>query len=375
MIGRQAPRAARLLVSFILVLTALGLTTSLAGASAEIVGAVYTMTNAPGGNEVLIFARGTDGSLTAAGSVATGGAGTGAGLGSQGALTLRDDGRWLFAVNAGSDEISSLRVKPMGLNLSDTVDSGGDMPISVTVHRDLVYVLNAGGIGNITGFRVGEFGRLAPIAGSTQPLSGNAVGPAQISFSPDGTMLVVAEKATNLIGVYHVGSDGVASGPTTYPSSGATPFGFAFDARGRIFVSEAFGGATDASALSSYKFLNDGTLQVISPSVSTTETAACWVAVTKDGRYAYVANAGSASISGYKINFDGSLTLLDADGVTGMTGASPIDTALNGNSKYLYTLNSGSHTISAFRVGVDGHLTALDGASGLPAGSVGLAAT
>lgn len=169
-------------------------------------GAVYTLTNSAAGNAVMVFNRAADGTLTAAGAVSTGGLGTGAGLGSQGALTLSADHKWLFAVNAGSDDLSVLAVSPVGLMLVDRVASGGTQPISVTAYKNFVYVLNAGGSGNITGFTLSKQGQLTPIANSTSNLSNNGVGaapdPAEISFGPAGDVLVVTEKATNLIDVF-----------------------------------------------------------------------------------------------------------------------------------------------------------------------------
>jgi 6-phosphogluconolactonase (cycloisomerase 2 family) len=305
----------------------------------------------------------------------TDGLGSGAGLGSQEAVALSRNDRWLFAVNAGSHEVSVFAVKEHGLKLIDVVDSGGQMPISLTTHAGLLYVLNAGGSGNISGFRIRENGSLEPLAGSTQPLSnggaGAAPGPAQISFSPDGHILVVTEKATNLIDTYGL-VDGIAGPPITYPSAGTTPFGFAFDKRDHLIVSEAFGGAPGASALSSYE-TEENTFEVISPSVGTTQTAACWVAVSKNGKYAYTTNAGSGSISSYRIEKDGVITLLNAQaGLTG-DGSSPIDMALSNNGRYLYALGAASHTISIFQLKEDGSLIALGNVS-VPAGAVGLAA-
>src|SRR6059036_2247225 len=132
--------------------------------------AVYTLTNQVAGNAVAVFARAADGTLTPAGTFATGGAGTGAGLGSQGAVTLSSDGRLVFAVNAGSNDVSVFRVGPQGLSLLSRTPSGGLLPISVTGSRNFVYVLNAGGAGNITGFRIDNAGALTPVAGSTQAL-------------------------------------------------------------------------------------------------------------------------------------------------------------------------------------------------------------
>jgi 6-phosphogluconolactonase (cycloisomerase 2 family) len=342
-------------------------------------GAVYTMDNAPGGNEVLVFDRSADGSLTPAGSFPTTGLGTGTGLGNQGAVVLSRNGKLLFVVNPGSDELSVLSVRQNGLTLRDKISSGGRRPISVTVHGNLVYVLNAGGIvgdnDNITGFTVECKGNLVPIPNSTRPLSAASTDPAQIEFSNDGSVLIVTEKATNMLSTYTVDEDGLATGPNSQSSAGTTPFGFAFGKRDQLFVSEAFGGAADGSAVSSYEVSGDGTLQVISPSVSTTETAACWVVITKNGRFAYVTNTGSATISGYQIDQDGMLTLLDADGITATTGAGPIDMALSRNSRFLYTLNAGANSISLFRVNNDGSLTSLGtDLTGLPAGANGLAA-
>src|SRR5688572_7559217 len=142
-------------------------------------GAVYVLSNSTAANAVLVYSRGSDGSLSGPVSYPTGGTGTGGGLGSQGSLVL--DGRDLYAVNAGSNSITRFSVKRSGLEWEATVPSGGTMPISLTVHHDLLYVLNAGGTPNITGFDTDHDG-LAPIPGSTRPLGPGSSGPAQVSF-------------------------------------------------------------------------------------------------------------------------------------------------------------------------------------------------
>ena len=338
------------------------------------VGAVFTLSNSSAGNAVIAFSRSADGSLTPAGSFATLGNGTGAGLGSQGAVVLSDDGQFLFAVNAASNSVTSFSVNGSSLTRIGSVASGGTLPISLTTHGNLLYVLNAGGTENITGFTIGGSGDLTALAGSSRPLSGTGVGPAQVGFDPSGRWLVVTEKNTNLIDVYAVAGNGYASAPVVSPSAGQTPFGFAFNQHGVLIVSEAFGGGVDASAVSSYTLGANGTIQVVSASVPTTETAACWVAVTNNGRFAYAANTGSASVTGYDVS-KGSLAILDADGKTGNTGTTPIDAAVSRNSQFLYTLTAGSHAISAFAVREnDGSLSPVDGAGNLPVGTVGLAA-
>lgn len=339
-----------------------------ASADGRSAGAVFTLSNDAGGNAVVVFARGDDGSLSPAGEVPTGGLGSGDGLGSQGALVLSDDGRWLLAVNAGSDSVSAFAVRGTRLRLADVEPSGGTRPISVTIHRGLVFVLNDG-TDTVSGLRLTRRGDLVPIDGSTAGLSGADIAPAQVEFTPDGRKLVVTEKNTNLIDVFSVDRTGGLAGPTTSPSVGQTPFGFAFGPHGELIVSEAFGGAADASALSSYTVERTGALDVVSPSVPDGQTAACWVVVSADGRFAYTTNTGSNSISGYAIGADGSLTLLSS-GPFG-TGAGPIDAAVAGG--FLYALNAGTDDISAFAVEGDGSLTSIAGASGLPAASVGLA--
>jgi 6-phosphogluconolactonase len=344
--------------------------------SSQVVGQVFTMSNATTGNTVLSFGRAADGSLHAAGTFATGGTGTGAGLGNQGGLALDRDGNTLLVVNAGSNEISAFQVSASGsLQLTDKVASGGTTPISVTISRDLVYVLNAGGSGNIAGFRL-DHGHLAAIAGASRPLSGSGVGPAQVSFDPSGRWLVVTEKATNRLTTYAVDRNGVAGAPTVTASSGATPFGFAFTQTGTLVVSEAFGGAPNSSAVSSYTLRDDGGLSILTASAATTETSACWIAVTDNGRFAYATNAASGTITGYSIK-DGRLTRLDADGVTANigTGTAPTEMALSRNSQFLYAFSGGLHSIVAYAVQSDGSLEAItSGATGLPGGANGLAA-
>lgn len=336
------------------------------------VGAVYAQTNAPGGNAVAVFGRAADGSLSPPTLVPTGGAGTGASLGDQGAVALSADGRFLFAVNAGSNDVSSFAVGPDGgLTLVDRIPSGGTLPVSVAVYQNLLYVLNAGGgADNISGFVVARDGSLRALPGSTRPLSGVGTGAAQVAFSPDGDLLAVTEKATARIDTYVVGRDGRAAGPFVHASSGATPFGFGFGKRGTLIVSEAPG------FVSSYRALGDGGLEVVTASAPTFQAAPCWVAVTGNGNFAYAANAGSGSITGYAVGPDGALSLLDGDGVSAQTGvgSAPVDLAVSHNSRYLYVLNRGHGSVGAYAVNADGRLIPLGPTGGLPPGMTGLAA-
>ncbi len=348
--------------------------TAAGGQGGQAAGAVFTLNNNPSGNAVMVFPRNEDGSLGAPTRFPTGGTGTGGGLGNQGALTYSPVDQLLCVVNPGSNSISTLRATSAGLQLVETVASGGERPISLTRHGQLLYVLNAGGPGGIAGFRLTPGGNLISIPKSAQPLGSIAAGSAQIGFSPNGRHLVVTEKATNTISVYSVGANGRPSEPFTQPSNGQTPFGFEFDPAGHLIVSEAFGGAPGLSVVSSYSLEEDGTLTVITGSMATTQSAACWIAISGGGQFAYATNTGSDNITGFAIGAGGTLARLDTDGITATSGDGPIDAAFAGASRFLYVLNGRDQTLSAFERGDDGALAPLPGMGGLPMGANGLAA-
>lgn len=347
-----------------------------AAQAAGMQGKVFTSSNAAEGNALLVYAPAEDGTLMLQQSVPTGGLGSGAGLGSQGAVTLSGDGRFLFVVNAASHTVSTLAVRGGALRVLSVVPTGGLHPISVAEHDGLVYVLNDQGEGNVAGFRnIG--GMLKPIPGSVRGLSASTgTAPAQVGFSTKGDVLVVTEKGTNRITSYAVKGNGLLGPAVITPSAGLTPFGFTFDARNHLIVTEAFGGAPGASATSSYRFIGAAPAHplVVSGSIGTTQAAACWVSATPDGRWAYVANTGSSSVSAYRIGSRGRLTLTAA--VAGSTGegSAPADTAISADGRHFYVRNGGVLTISSFRIAADGALAPAGGATGLPATAVGLAA-
>jgi len=359
---------------------------------------MYAMTNAADGNEMLVYAQSPDGIPRLAQRVFTGGLGSGGEatspvdvLGSQGSLLLSADGHWLFAVNAGSNEISSLEVIPIGLMPREIRSSGGRFPVSLAMHEDLLYVLNSGGDGNITGFRVGRGGRLLPLAGSTRSLHVGGsnppsflASPAQVGFSPAGDKLIVTVRGSNDIHVFPLDRRGLPSDrPVTTKSAGNRPFSFVFDTRGHLLVTEPFGshgtGTPNAGAVTSYELRPDGRLEVIDASVDNAQTATCWIAVDGQGRYAYATNNASATISGYSIDEDGHLRLLEDGGVSASLppGSAPVDISVSRDGRFLYTVNAGRGALDVFRIDpVSGHLTLLSEAGGLPVsdGAVGLVA-
>lgn len=335
------------------------------------IGTVYTLSNTATNNQVLAFDQLSDGSLRSVSRVATGGTGTGGGLGNQGALALNRDRQLLFAVNAGSNEISVFKFTDQRLKLVSKVASGGTRPVSLTVRDNLLYVVNAGS-DDVVGFTVSESGRLKQLPNSRRQLSGTGTAPAQIRFSPDGQVMVVTEKATNLISTFPV-HYGYLGDLVSNPSVANTPFGFAFDKRGHLLISEAVGGALNGSSVSSYNLLRNGQLQTITASAPTNQTAACWVVVSRDGQYAYASNTGSNTLSGFAIQPDGILSALD-NGQTAFTGdnSGPTDMAFSRNGQFLNALNPRNGTIAAFRMQDGGSLVNAGTIANLPTSATGL---
>ncbi len=333
--------------------------------------AVYTLSNDATSNAVYVYDRAADGSLTPHGAYATGGIGTAASLGDQGALAFSSAKNLFFAVNAGDNSISELELELDGsLSLVSKVDSGGVMPVSVTVSNDTVYALNAGdgasNAANISGFRI-DAGGLLPIASSTQPLSTASPGPAQIQFSPSGNVLVVTEKVTSKIDTFVV-TAGVASARNTQSSVGATPFGFDFTAAGDLIVSEAGPGAATSYTVADA----DGAITPVTSSLVSSQAAPCWVRVV--GTNAFVTNAHSNTISGYAVGTGGALTLLGTGGVSATTGAGPLEMAVTSDKGFLYALDSGDHALSVLAVTSAGALTAKPVFVGVPEHATGLVA-
>ena len=359
-------------------------------------GAVYAMTNQITDNAVVAFYRAPDGSLTLAGTFATGGRGSGGFDQSQNALVLSgrpgadralNSNQLLFVVNPGSNDVSVLAVEDNGLTLVSRAPSGGSRPTSVTVHDDLLYVLNAGalpggmgGVANIAGFTLGPRGELTPLPGSTRPLSGNpAAGAAQVQFDPKGGLLLVTERNANVIDTYRVDQKtGLAGPPMPNANAGVAPFGFAFTDRGaagQVIVAQGFQAGPGQGGATSYIVTDEGALQTVSPDVRDGQDDTCWVVITNDKQYAYVSNFFSDTVSSYQVGSDASLTLLNPVAGQVDPGGRANDEALSIDSRFLYVRNFTTGNISAFQVNTDGSLSPLPGANALsPAMGYGLAA-
>ena len=340
---------------------------------------VFVQTNELGGNHVIVYGRGEDGRLSPAGTFATGGNGGAAlpgtesdRLASQGSLVFDGDHSLLVAVNAGSDSVSAFRVKGGTLDLQNVVSSGGQFPASVAIHDRLVYVLNSGGAGIVQGFRI-DGHHLRPIPGSARSLGlANSdppfflTSPGQVGFTPDGRQLIVTTKASgSTIDVFQVGRDGrLSDAPVVNASATPVPFAFTFDPAGRLVDGEA-----GASTVTTYTIHADGTL-ADPRSLADGQAALCWI--TRVGRFYYVSNTGSNTLSGYTIGANGQPSLVTPTGVVATTEAGPIDSASSDGFLYVETGTAG--TIDEFRVNADGTLTSIGTVTGLPPGIEGIAA-
>ncbi len=367
----------------------------------------YVMSNLAGANTIIVYSRTSDGMLTKIQEVPTGGFGSGPGilppplppfpgpipLDSQDAIVLTQDGRFLLAVNPDSNEISSFAVTREGLRLADKISSGGSFPVSISEHRGLVYVANAGQspdefIGSrpsIAGFRLDRLGKFHEIPNSRVIAGGPDASAADLVFSPDGHQLVMTELNGNNVDVFQVSEDGRAHDEVTIPANNRTPFAAQFRPDGVLTIAETNDisrrlQVDNGASLSTYK-LSGGKLIPVSKAVPNNQSAACWVRFTPDGHFAFTINAGSGTISTFSISPAGVATVLtEVTADTGGPFSLPIDTDLTPDGKFLYVISAleGLHgvpqlplplnvsTIQIYSIGSDGSLTRIGTVDGLP---------
>jgi 6-phosphogluconolactonase len=352
-------------------------TASASADASPVVGHVYVNDNTKGTNTIGAFDRHADGTLTpeAGSPFAAGGAGTGAGLASQGALQFSADGRFLIAVDAGSNQISVLRIRPDGslrLVRHGVVSSGGTLPDSVAVFGDLVYVANSGASSNYTGFRLRPNGRLDPIPGSTVTLAANAA-PGDVLFNGTGTKLVGTEVGPSRIDSFTVGSDGrlTAAPGSPFPAQGLGPFGSEFRPTNpdQLFVSNAHNTAPNSGTVSAFRDHRNGRLSPVSGSpFADGQMAPCWVEISHDGQFLFTVNTATGSVSSYQIAANGALTLLCSTPISG-TKVGAVDARLSPDGGFLYVDESAVGKVAAFTVS-GGSLTELSTSPfPLPAGA------
>jgi 6-phosphogluconolactonase len=377
------------------------------------VGAVYTQTNDQSANSVVVFNRYANGTLKKRQAVSTGGKGSAQAVGcgpgcpildSQNAVVVSKNAKFVFAVNAGSNTVTSFRETTSGLKQVSQVPSGGTMPESLALYGSLLYVLNVatananGTTGNIYGYRIGNDGALTPL-GSSQPLANAAppdhsADPRAIDIDPTGKVIVVTELVGGLlkggapgaIDTFVVGSDGKAGPAVAHPTSDVFPFGFAFDNKGHLIVSQLHNpmDPTAIGSVSTYNVSAPGDVTAIDTK-SSGGILPCWVAVTNDGRFTYVVNTGAghpAPVTRYGLSPSGALSPLSPPADSQAGEFARTDEAFSRDSKFLYVLapqvgpGNPSH-IDEYRVGADGGLTLIGSTAAganLGVGATGLAA-
>jgi 6-phosphogluconolactonase (cycloisomerase 2 family) len=369
----------RHLFALMVVLATAALAAAAAGgaSSFDVVGQLYVNDNTAGENTVAGYDRHQDGTLTPlpGSPFAVGGAGTGHGVASQGSLQQSADGRYLLAVDAGSNQISVLRIKPNGsLQIADIISSNGDSPVSIAVHGDLVYVANAGTTAtNYTGFTLNSGGHLRALPGSTVSLPPDSQ-PGDVLFNGDGSKLIGTRVNTSLIDSFTVGADGLLTeAASPLAAQGMGPFGSEFRPMNptQLFVSNAHDGPGNGS-VSAFSDAVDGTLTSIGTSpFPNNQTAPCWVEISHDGQFLFTVNTAVSTVSSYSIATNGSLTLLGSTPLNGSPRGAE-DARLSPDGSTLWVVNTGSDSISGFSV--DGGTLMALGASPTP-GPVGAAPT
>jgi 6-phosphogluconolactonase len=347
--------------------------------ASPVIGHVYVNDNTAGTNTIGAFDRHADGTLTpeAGSPFAAGGAGTGAGLASQGALQISPDGRFLIAADAGSNQISVLRIRGNGslkLVQDGVVSSGGVLPVSVAIHGDLVYVANAGNGGsNYTGFQLRPSGHLEPVAGSAVALPDGSQ-PGDVLFNGDGTKLAGTRVGTSQIDSFTVGTGGLltAAPGSPFPAQGLGPFGSEFRPTNpdQLFVSNAHNTGAGSGTVSAFRDSANGTLSSIGSSpFADLQTAPCWVEISQDGQFLFAVNTGSGTISRYSIAPGGALTLLGSTPVGATGGVGAVDARLSPDGRTLFVDESKIGAVGAFAVN-GGNLTELASSpTSLPSGA------
>jgi 6-phosphogluconolactonase len=332
---------------------------------------VYIESNDAMQNKIIIYEQQSNGTLKWMGQTNSGGNGAGSGLGSQGALALDKHNGLLFAVNAGSNSVSSFKINHDGtLELRSTESTHGQRPISVTTNGQFVYVVN-GMSADIYGYKVGNDGKLNPIDGSHKELSAETADPAQISFTPSGHSLMVTEKGTNKITAFSVKSNGAIGDRVVNPSVGTTPFGFDFARREFMLVTNADGGMANTSTCTAYKNLDNLTIKTTNGAVPNGQTAVCWVAVTENGRFAFTTNTGSNTLTTYFVDNFGRIYFIPWS--IEKSGDKPIDVIVSSDNRYVYNINGGSNSLGEYRRGLLGTLQNIGYINNIPDFAAGLA--
>jgi 6-phosphogluconolactonase (cycloisomerase 2 family) len=341
--------------------------------------ALFVESESASGNHVLSYSRATDGTISFAGSYATGGFGatavgaTADPIASQDGLTLINNNSELVATNAGSDTITVFAVDGTRLIWLQQVASQGQFPVSVASHGNLVSVVNSGGAGSVAQFRLfgdllvtqGGQVRSLGLANTTPPDFHHGIG--EVAYTPNGQHLIIATKpSTNSFDVFSVGFNGaLGATPVVTAADNALPFAFTFDSAGNVVSAEA-----SNSSVSTYAVNTNGSLTSLG-TVEDGQAALCWISGANG--YFYGSNSGSGNVSSFDENGAGAPQLVNASAASAHAGT--IDSVVSPDGQTLYVESGGAGTIDAYAIGAGGTLTQIETIFNIPVASEGIAAS
>ncbi len=373
----------------LLAVSILTYTSSASAYYAKLEGNVYVMDNNPAGNKLMVYGRFSNGALSFFGSVRTGGLGAGDNfdndaLGSQESIIISEDKRWLYLVNAGSDNISVFRLTKLGRPiLTQVISSQGDFPVSLTTDGEFVYVVNAGSDGSIAGYSIRNNGRLRHLTGSVRTLGTGLVGipagfvrvtsPGDIAFDTLNRRLLIPfgespELDGGLLFSFSVDDNGMPSEQVTITDSpGRLPFAVEFTANGTALVANGIGNDPDSfngGSLSSLNFTDDANLEPVDL-VLTEQSGVCWVRAAHTSDLVYTTNTAVGTISSYRVSRNGAITLVEEVAADNIENATDFD--LTEDDRFLYVTSPTQGDIVAYRINTyTGALTFLANFGGLP---------
>ncbi|KAI0565595.1 WD40/YVTN repeat-like containing protein [Gracilaria domingensis] len=369
------------------------------GVSRDFVGGVYAMSNNVTENTLVVYARRRNGTLKLLDpALRTGGKGAilrdDVGVDpliSAFSVIITPDYRFVLAVNAGSQSVSVFKVlRDFSLRLVHVQPVPGFGPNSIAVSGNLVYVASIemdgtfddllSQTGVLSGFRLSATGKLFPILGSQRQLTSR---PAAIQISPDHRSLVVSNVLSSLtafgtgileeIVVFSVANDGMLS---MTPVARATstelnnaedrnlpnPIGFEIvrllgvqyvivpEVRDIVAADGMSPPLNQSASVSTWRLESDGRLfpvqldVLVGSSLSSGQTASCWIEFSADLDNFWISNTGSDSLSAF--SFKKGISTLEEEVVA--TGSLPTDLWRSRDGRFLYQLFSGA--VGVFKV-------------------------
>ena len=332
-------------------------------------GYVYVNNNVSGPNTVSAFSVDANGALTpiAGSPFATGGSGVGGGFFAANRATIGTAGKFLFAANEQSSNISVFSIDPAtgvlalvpGSPFLTGGGSGSGVSLGVTPDNQFLFATSSGS-NNITVFSIAPNGTLTAIAGSPFAVGGIPDG---IKVSPDGRFLAVALISTDAVAIFTIASNGALTAVPGSPFPAAA-FGAVAGVDINCSGSLLFGGeATVAGTnIDVFSMGSNGALTPIPGSPFNNQGTgdnSNAVVLSPNDKQLFVSNQVSNTITVFDVASDGALSLV-AGSPFAAPGGIPTVMATNEAGTLLYAYTSGG-AVSVFRIAADGTLTPVPG--------------